>query len=129
MPQTLERVGRGERVDPYETLRRRKDGSLVEISLTVSPVRDDHGTIVGASRIARDISSWRRLEEERELRVRELRHRIQNLIAIVGAIARQTTVEGSRQGNIGMISQVDSPPLRPPTRRRSKQKPETIWQH
>lgn len=98
MPEILERIRRGERVDHYETLRRRKDGSLVEISLTVSPVCDEAGKIVGASKIARDISERRRLEEERELRVGELRHRVKNLLAIVGAIARQTTVEGLSAG-------------------------------
>ena len=75
-------------------MRRRKDGSLVEISLTVSPVRDHHGHIIGASKIARDISGRRQLEEERELRVRELRHRVKNLLTIIGAIANQTAVEG-----------------------------------
>lgn len=98
MPEILERIRRGERVDHYETLRRRKDGSLVEISLTVSPVCDEAGKIIGASKIARDISERRRLEEERELRVGELRHRVKNLLAIVGAIARQTTVEGLSAG-------------------------------
>ena len=63
MPMILERIRRGERVDHYDTLRRRKDGSLVEISLTVSPIRDGHGRIIGASKIARDISGgdgWNR---------------------------------------------------------------------
>ena len=87
MPMILERIRRGERVDHYETLRRRKDGSLVEISLTVSPIRDQRGRIIGASKIARDITERRRLEEERELRLGELRHRVKNLLAMVGAIA------------------------------------------
>ena len=89
----LARIRRGERIDHYETLRRRKDGSLVEISLTVSPIRDGHGRIIGASKIARDISERRRLEEERELRLGELRHRVKNLLAVVGAIAHQTTAK------------------------------------
>ena len=92
IPMILERIRRGERVDHYDTVRRRKDGSLVEISLTVSPVRDRHGRIVGASKIAHDISGRRRQEKERELRVGELRHRVKNLLAIVGAIASQTAV-------------------------------------
>src|SRR6476646_361388 len=94
MPMILERIRRGERVDHFDTLRRRKNGSLVEISLTVSPVRDLNGRIIGASKIARDISARRRLEEERELRVGELRHRVKNLLAMVSAIAHQTAVEG-----------------------------------
>ena len=52
----LERVRRGERIDHYETVRQRKDGSLLEISLTVSPIKDAEGRIIGASKIARDIT-------------------------------------------------------------------------
>jgi len=50
----LERIRRGERIDHYETVRQRKDGSSVDISLTVSPVRDRRGNIIGASKIAHD---------------------------------------------------------------------------
>ena len=88
----LERIRRGERVDNYETVRRRKDGSLVEISLTVSPILDNRGRVVGASKIARDITGRRLLEREREIRVGELQHRIKNLLGMVGSIARQTAV-------------------------------------
>lgn len=52
----LTRVGRGERIDHYETIRRRKDGRLCTISLTVSPLMDESGTVVGISKIARDIT-------------------------------------------------------------------------
>src|SRR5437870_465328 len=62
----LDRIRRGERVDHYETLRITRDGRLLDISLTVSPVRDVSGRIVGASKIARDISERRRLEAERD---------------------------------------------------------------
>jgi PAS domain S-box-containing protein len=61
-PEILDRIRRGEVLDHYETVRRRKDGTLIDISLTVSPVRDAQGTIVGASKIARDISARRRAE-------------------------------------------------------------------
>jgi PAS domain S-box-containing protein len=60
----LERLSRGEHIEDFETVRRRKDGSLVEISLTVSPIRDDDGKIIGASKIARDISQRKRTEEQ-----------------------------------------------------------------
>jgi len=60
----LERIRRGERIDHYETIRRRRDGTLIDISLTVSPVRDLDGNIIGASKIARDITDRRRVEEE-----------------------------------------------------------------
>jgi PAS domain S-box-containing protein len=62
-PSILERVRRGDRIDHYETVRRRKDGSLVDISLTVSPIIDEHGAIIGASKIARDITQRKRAEE------------------------------------------------------------------
>jgi len=55
-PRILERIRAGERVEHFETVRRRKDGSLMDISLTISPVRDWSGKVVGASKIARDIS-------------------------------------------------------------------------
>ena len=67
MPAILERIRRGERVDHFETVRRRKNGSLVEIALTVSPIRDQGGQIVGASKIARDIGDRRQAEQAREL--------------------------------------------------------------
>ena len=56
MPQILDRIRRGERVDHYETVRRAKDGRLVDVSLTVSPIHASDGQIVGASKIARDIT-------------------------------------------------------------------------
>ena len=55
-PDILARLARGERVDHFETKRRRKDGTLLDISLTISPVKDANGRIIGASKIARDIT-------------------------------------------------------------------------
>ncbi len=60
----LEKVRNGERINHYETFRRRKDGSLVQVSLTVSPIRDSAGKVVGASSIARDITEHTRLAEQ-----------------------------------------------------------------
>ena len=62
----LARIRRGERVDHYETVRVTRDGRLLDISLTVSPLRDAAGRIVGASKIARDITGRRRFEAERD---------------------------------------------------------------
>jgi PAS domain S-box-containing protein len=67
----LARIRAGIRVDHFETVRRRKDGSLLEVSLTVSPVRDGRGRIIGASKIARDITQRRRMERERALMYEE----------------------------------------------------------
>jgi PAS domain S-box-containing protein len=65
-PTILDRLRRGERIDHYETTRRRKDGEIVNVSLTVSPLKDGSGKIVGASKIARDIT--RQKHAERVLR-------------------------------------------------------------
>ena len=59
-------IHRGERVDHFETERMRKDGQRIEVSITVSPVKDGSGRIVGASKIARDMTERRRLESERD---------------------------------------------------------------
>jgi PAS domain S-box-containing protein len=64
--EVLARIGRGERVDHFETIRRAKDGRLLNISLTVSPVKDRSGRVVGASKVARDITERKRAEEELE---------------------------------------------------------------
>ena len=61
----LARIRRGERVDHFETMRITKNGELRHMSITVSPIRNSAGHIVGASKIARDITERRRLEEER----------------------------------------------------------------
>jgi PAS domain S-box-containing protein len=84
-PKILARVGRGERIDHYETVRRRKDGSLVEISLSVSPVRASDGKIIGASKIARDITERKRADEKISLLAREAEHRARNVLATVQA--------------------------------------------
>lgn len=66
IPDILERLARGERVDHYETKRRTKDGRILTVSLTVSPIRDATGTIIGASKVARDITD--RVRQEAALR-------------------------------------------------------------
>ena len=61
-PGILARIRRGERIDHYETVRQRKDGNLLDISLTVSPIKNARGAIIGASKIARDITDRKRAE-------------------------------------------------------------------
>jgi PAS domain S-box-containing protein len=63
--EVLERLGRGERIHHFDTVRVTRDGRLIDVSLTVSPVRDAAGRIVGASKIARDVSERRRLDDYR----------------------------------------------------------------
>ena len=65
-PRILELLRKGERIDHYETIRRRKDGTEIDVSLTVSPIQDQEGVIIGASKTARDITDRKRAEEERE---------------------------------------------------------------
>ena len=62
----LERIRNGERIEHYETVRRRKDGTLVEVSMTVSPLKDDQGNIVGISKIMRNIAGRKQAERELE---------------------------------------------------------------
>jgi PAS domain S-box-containing protein len=85
-PQILARIRRGERIEHYETVRQRKDGTLIDISLSVSPIRDADGKVVGASKIAREISDRRRAEEQRDLLLHEMNHRVKNLFALAGGL-------------------------------------------
>jgi PAS domain S-box-containing protein len=101
----LSRIRAGERVEHYDTIRRRKNGDLISISLTVSPIRDASGRIVGASKIARDITERRRLEEAQRVLSLEINHRSKNLLAVVEAIIRQTVTHSSPQDFIRRISQ------------------------
>jgi PAS domain S-box-containing protein len=70
----LDRLRRGERIDHFHTVRRRKDGSLLEVSLTISPVRDLSGRVIGASKVARDITAQK--EAQRALQESERRFRV-----------------------------------------------------
>jgi PAS domain S-box-containing protein len=86
----IRRIRRGERVEPYETLRAHKDGTLVDVELSVSPVRDAEGKIIGASKIARDISERKQAQSRQELLSRELHHRTKNLFAVVDAVVARS---------------------------------------
>ncbi|AMX98806.1 PAS domain S-box protein [Mesorhizobium ciceri] len=89
-PRILERIRRGEAVDTYETIRQRKDGSLVPVSLTVSPVRNATGQIIGASKIARDITSARENEHRIRMLMREVNHRVKNQYSVILSMIRET---------------------------------------
>jgi PAS domain S-box-containing protein len=92
-PAIIERIRRGERVDHYETVRVRKDGTLLDISLTVSPIRDAAGKVVGASKIARDITDRRQAEKKISYLARETEHRTKNILATVQAAVQLTHAE------------------------------------
>jgi len=89
----LTRIKRGERIDHFETIRQRKDGTLIAVSLSVSPVKDVNGKIVGASKIARDITEQKRSQEQIATLAREAEHRSKNLLATVQATVRLSQSE------------------------------------
>jgi PAS domain S-box-containing protein len=86
----LERIRRGERIEHYETIRLCKDGNLVHISLSVSPIRGAEGAIIGASKIARDITERKQAEARQALLARELHHRTKNLFTVVQAVVSRS---------------------------------------
>ena len=76
-PRIIERLKRGERVDHFETIRVRKDGSHLDISLTISPVKDSNGRIIGASKIARDITERKQIEHQ----LQEFNRQLERMVA------------------------------------------------
>jgi PAS domain S-box-containing protein len=95
-PKILARIRRGDSLDHYETIRQRKDGSRVPVSLSVSPVRDSHGVIIGASKIARDITARKEAEHERDRIEGELRE----LSAKLEQEVERRTLERDRIWNV-----------------------------
>jgi PAS domain S-box-containing protein len=83
----LQRLKHGERIANHETVRQRKDGSLVDVSLTISPVKNAEGNIVGASAIVRDITERKCAEAREKLLIAELNHRVKNVLARVDMVA------------------------------------------
>ena len=87
----LARIRGGERIQNYETVRVRKDGRTVEVSVTFSPILDEAGNIIGVSKIAHDITERKRAEEQVKRLLKEVNHRAKNLLGVVQAIAWHTT--------------------------------------
>jgi len=86
----LAQLRRGEHIDHYETVRVAKDGRRIDVSLCVSPLRDKSGHVIGASKIARDITERKQAEMLQRLLVQELNHRVKNTLATIQAIANQS---------------------------------------
>ncbi|HEU5381106.1 MAG TPA: PAS domain S-box protein [Ktedonobacteraceae bacterium] len=107
--QIMERIRRGECVESYETIRVRKDGSLLNVSVTVSPIKKSNGTIIGASAIARDITALKNLEQEREAFIGLVTHELKTpLTALQGNVQlanRQLTRLLSQQEQLGAAQQ------------------------
>jgi len=89
-PEILAKIRRGEGIEHYETVRQRKDGSLVDISLTISPIVGPNGRVVGASKIARDIGERKAAERYTDVIVGEMKHRVKNSLALAASISNQT---------------------------------------
>lgn len=110
----LTRIRRGERIDHFETIRQRKHGSLITVSLTVSPVRNAEGKIVGASKIARDITEQKRSQEKISALAREAEHRSKNMLANVQAVVNLSQASApeelkkSIEGRIKALANVHS---------------------
>ena len=116
-PAILERIRRGERVEHYETVRQRKDGSRVDISLTVSPVRNADGKIIGASKIARDITERKRKEAQIVVLAREAEHRAKNVLATVQATVHLSQAHAADGIPSGVLACDSAPsPAQWPTR-------------
>ncbi len=98
----LGRIRRGERIEHFDTVRRRKDGTLVPISLTVSPIKDAAGTIVGASKIARNISDRTRMER----RLQELQQRLMALAVASASVAGSSDADGVATASIKVARDV-----------------------
>src|SRR3546814_14106089 len=112
-PDILRRIRRGERIDHYETLRRRKDGSLVEISLTVSPIKDATGRIIGASTIARDITERKRAQQQQRILLRDMNPRVKNLLALPGGVValRARSARAAKDMASAGRGRIESPPM------------------
>ena len=110
----LQRAQRGGRVDNFETVRRRKDGSLISVSLSISPIKGAEGKVVGVVKIARDITQRKRTEAQVVILAREAEHRAKNLLANLRAMVRLSqsdTPEGLRnaiEGRIEALANVHS---------------------
>lgn len=111
----LSKLRRGERIDHYETVRRKKDGRLFDISITVSPLTDEGGNVVGASKIARDISEQKRAQRalhESEERWRVTLESIGDAVVATDASAEVTFVNQVAAGIMGRpIEDIQGRPL------------------
>jgi PAS domain S-box-containing protein len=93
----LARLKQGERIEHYETERARKDGTRLDVSLTISPLRDKQGVIIGASKVTRNVTERKRAEKLQRLLIDELNHRVKNTLATIQAISSQSLRHAKNQ--------------------------------
>lgn len=105
----FQKVRRGEGVDHYETQRLAKDGRLVDIALTVSPIKDAHGALVGVSAVGHDIADRKRAESERDQLVRRLSERVKEL-TVMYSVAHLVQME--EKSTLALMEEITS--LLPP---------------
>src|SRR3546814_19466789 len=84
----LERLRQGERVESFDIDRIRKDGTRIDVSLAISPIKDENGVMTAASTVARDVTERRRADDHRGLLVAEPDHRVKNMLEIGRASCR-----------------------------------------
>ncbi|HWA98719.1 MAG TPA: PAS domain S-box protein, partial [Pirellulales bacterium] len=99
-PEILRKIAAGERVNRFETIRQRKDGSKFHVSLTISPIMNQDGKIVGASKIARDISDLRSSQERQDVLLREMNHRVKNLFAVASGVVALSARSAKTPGEL-----------------------------
>lgn len=110
IPKLLETIGRGEKVEPYETVRMRKDGQLIDISLSISPIKDAKGKVIGASNIARDITQRKRTEQlvqQQQSLLKSLIEGSKDLIAALDREFRYITFNSAYQAEFLKIFECD----------------------
>jgi PAS domain S-box-containing protein len=93
VPEILRELKAGNRLEHFETQRKRKDGTLIHVSLTISPIKDDHGKIIAASSIAKDITKQKQAAmmiqaqlQEKQVLLQEIHHRVKNNLQLVASL-------------------------------------------
>lgn len=90
VPQLLDKLKRGERIDHFEIDRITKDGKRIDVSLTVSPVKDTGGKVIAASTIARQFTERKAAEDHKSFLMAELDHRVKNTLMVITSLIAQT---------------------------------------
>jgi PAS domain S-box-containing protein len=106
MPKILEKIGRGEKIEPYETVRMRKNGQLIDISLSISPIKDATGKVIGASKIAHDITRRKRTEQlvqQQQFLLKNLIEGSKDLIAALDQEFRYITFNSAYKAEVFKI--------------------------